>query len=60
MAWHAALALAADLPVHFAHTHSVRTRHRPGTTGGLIREYLPKKTEIPGDPEYLWGHGSLG
>ncbi|HEX9352358.1 MAG TPA: IS30 family transposase, partial [Streptosporangiaceae bacterium] len=54
MAEHAALTLAADLPVYFAHAHSPWERGTNENTNGLVREYLPKGTEIPGDPEYLW------
>jgi IS30 family transposase len=54
MARHAALSLAADLPVYFAHAHSPWERGTNENTNGLIREYLPKGTEIPGDIDYLW------
>ena len=54
LARHAALTLAADLPVYFAHAHSPWERGTNENTNGLIREYLPKGTEIPGDTEYLW------
>ncbi len=53
MARHAALTLAADLPVYFAHAHSPWERGTNENTNGLIREYLPKGTEITSDPEYL-------
>ncbi len=46
MARHAALTLAADLPVYFAHAHSPWERGTNENTNGLIREYFPKGTEI--------------
>jgi IS30 family transposase len=54
MAGHAALTLAADLPVYFAHAHSPWERGTNENTNGLIREYFPKGTEITGDMNYLW------
>jgi transposase, IS30 family len=54
MARHADLSLAADLPVYFAHAHSPWERGTNENTNGLIREYLPKGTEIAGSIEYLW------
>jgi IS30 family transposase len=54
MAQHAALTLAADMPVYFAHAHSPWERGTNENTNGLVREYLPKGTEIPGDLQYLW------
>lgn len=54
MARHAALTLAADLPVYFAHAHSPWERGTNENANGLIREYFPKGTEITGDINYLW------
>jgi IS30 family transposase len=54
MARHAALTVAADLPVYFAHAHSPWERGTNENTNGLVREYLPKGTEITGDIDYLW------
>ena len=54
MARHAALTLAAGLPVYFAHAHSPWERGTNENTNGLIREYFPKGTEITGDMDYLW------
>ncbi len=53
MARHAALTVAADLPVYFAHAHSPWERGTNENTNGLLREYLPKGTEITSDPYYL-------
>ncbi len=54
MAQHAALTVAADLPVYFAHAHSPWERGTNENTNGLVREYFPKGTEITGDADYLW------
>jgi IS30 family transposase len=54
MAQHAALTTATDMPVYFAHAHSQWERGTNENTNGLIREYLPKGTEIPDDLQYLW------
>ena len=54
MARHAALTVAADLPVYFAHAHSPWERGTNENTNGLLREYFPKGTEITSDADYLW------
>jgi len=53
MAQHAALTLATDIPVYFAHAHSPWERGTNENTNGIVREYFPKGTEITGDTHYL-------
>jgi IS30 family transposase len=53
MARHAALTLATNLPVYFAHPRSPWERPTNENTNGLIREYLPKGTEITSHQPYL-------
>ncbi|PWW60248.1 IS30 family transposase [Actinokineospora spheciospongiae] len=53
MARHADLTLAADLPVFFAHPHCPWERDTNENTNRLVREYLPKGTEITTDRGYL-------
>ena len=53
MARHAALTLATDMKVYFAHPRSPWERGTNENTGGLIREYLPKGTQITTHQPYL-------
>jgi IS30 family transposase len=53
MAAHAALSLAADIDVYFAHPHSPWERGTNEHTNRWIREYLPRGTVIPSDPQQL-------
>ncbi len=53
MAAHAALTLAADIDVYFAHPHSPWERGTNEATNRWIREYLPRGTPIPTDPDHL-------
>jgi transposase, IS30 family len=53
MAQHAAITLATDLPVFFAHPHSPWERGTNEHTNRWIREYLPRGTVIPDDQTYL-------
>lgn len=53
MARHAALTLATDMKVYFAHPRSPWERGTNENTGGLIREYLPKGTQVTTHQPYL-------
>ncbi|WP_093171674.1 IS30 family transposase [Sinosporangium album] len=53
MARHAALSVAADIEVYFAHPHSPWERGTNENTNRWLREYFPKGTTITSDPGYL-------
>ena len=53
MTRHAALTVATDLPVYFAHSHSSWARPTSENSNGLIREYLPKGLQIPQHEPHL-------
>lgn len=53
MAEHAAVTLATDMDVYFAHPHSPWERGTNENTNRWIREYFPKGTEITDDQAYL-------
>jgi IS30 family transposase len=50
---HPALTLATDIPVYFAHAHSLWERGTNENTNGRPREHFPKGTDITGDIRYL-------
>ena len=49
----AALTVATELPVFFADPHGPWQRPANENTNRLIREYLPRGTEIPAHQPYL-------
>jgi transposase, IS30 family len=53
LAQHAAITLATNLPIFFAHPHSPWERGTNEHTNRWIREYLPRGTNITHDQTYL-------
>jgi IS30 family transposase len=50
---HARIAVAADCEVYFCDPHSPWQRPTNENTNGLLRQYFPKGTGMPADPERL-------
>jgi transposase, IS30 family len=50
---HARIAVAADCEVYFCDPHSPWQRPSNENTNGLLRQYFPKGTGMPADPERL-------
>lgn len=52
MARHAAITLATDMPIYFAHPHAPWERGTNENTNRLLREYYPRGTDITDDPNH--------
>jgi transposase, IS30 family len=53
MGQHARIAAGADIDVYFCDPHSPWQRGSNENTNGLLRQYFPKGTDIPSDPQRL-------
>jgi IS30 family transposase len=53
MSLHERVAVAADVDVYFCDPHSPWQRGSNENTSGLLRQYFPKGTAIPGSPQRL-------
>jgi IS30 family transposase len=53
MAAHREIAVAADCEVYFCDPHSPWQRGSNENTNGLLRQYFPKGTVMPSDPQRL-------
>ncbi len=53
MGQHQRIAVAADCEVYFCDPHSPWQRGTNENTNGLLRQYFPKGTDLPADPQRL-------